>query len=85
MSYVIAEDPVDFPDASIIARTFSPATPAGRKKAKKEAQRLLACWMALTVSSTPLGARLCFGKPPAFIVNQKGGPMPKEMWVTATV
>jgi hypothetical protein len=63
--FVIAEDPLDFPDASFDAKVFSPAPPAGRKKVKEEAQRLSACGMTLPVSWTPEEARLCFGKPPA--------------------
>lgn len=80
--FVIAEDPLDFPDASLVQNpSLRHPLPEDRKKAEKEAQRLTSCWMALTGSGTPEGARLFFGKPPVPILNQKGGPMPKELWV----
>jgi len=78
--FVIAEDPLDFPDASLTQKP-SLRHPLPGEKANEETQRLPACLTALCGSSTPDRADLCFGKPPVPILNQKGGPMPKEMLV----
>jgi hypothetical protein len=43
MPFVIAEDPLDFPDASFDANAFSPAPPAGKKIVER---RFNACSLA---------------------------------------